>query len=61
MVGMAVVSPYQYVWSSIEGPLQAVLDVSPATLGTVFTLFVLFQAGSHSLSASDATDTVPGA
>jgi OFA family oxalate/formate antiporter-like MFS transporter len=46
-LGMAVVSPYQYVWSSIQGPLERSLAIEPAALGTVFTLFVVFQAGSQ--------------
>ena len=46
-VAMALVSPYQYVWSSIEGPLAASLDVSLPALGGVFTLFVIVQAGSQ--------------
>ncbi len=45
--GMAVVSPYQYVWSSIQGPLARDLALDPTSLGTVFTLFVIFQAGSQ--------------
>ena len=46
-VMMGLVSPYQYVWSSIEGPLAAGLDVPLPALGLVFTLFVVFQAGSQ--------------
>mgnify|MGYP000728310739 CR=1 FL=1 len=46
-VMMGLVSPYQYVWSSIEGPLAGRLDISLTALGTVFTLFVIFQAGSQ--------------
>jgi Sugar phosphate permease len=46
-VSMALVSPYQYVWSSIEGPLAAQFSVRPPALGAVFTLFVIFQAGSQ--------------
>ena len=46
-VAMAVVSPYQYVWSSIEGPLADSLGVPLPQLGLVFTLFVIFQAGSQ--------------
>ncbi|MFB6303553.1 MAG: OFA family MFS transporter [Haloferacaceae archaeon] len=46
-VAMAVVSPYQYVWSSIEGPLARDLGVPLPQLGMVFTLFVVFQAGSQ--------------
>ena len=44
---MALISPYQYIWSSIEGPLATRLDVSLPALGAVFTLFVIFQAGSQ--------------
>jgi OFA family oxalate/formate antiporter-like MFS transporter len=44
---MAVVGPYQYVWSSIRGPVAQTIDVSSAALSTVFTLFVIFQAGSQ--------------
>jgi len=44
---MGLVSPYQYVWSSIEGPLAGSLDVSPAAIGLVFTVFVVIQAGSQ--------------
>ncbi|MCL9812130.1 OFA family MFS transporter [Natranaeroarchaeum aerophilus] len=38
---MALVSPYQYVWSSLEGPLAAELDASLSALGFVFTLYVV--------------------
>jgi OFA family oxalate/formate antiporter-like MFS transporter len=44
---MGVVSPYQYVWSSIEGPLARDLAIPLPELGLVFTLFVIFQAGSQ--------------
>ncbi|MFB6227805.1 MAG: OFA family MFS transporter [Halobacteriales archaeon] len=44
---MGLVSPYQYVWSSIEGPLSSSLDISPAAIGLVFTVFVVIQAGSQ--------------
>jgi len=46
-VMMGLVSPYQYVWSSIEGPLADSLGLSLPALGLVFTLFVVFQAGSQ--------------
>jgi OFA family oxalate/formate antiporter-like MFS transporter len=46
-VSMALVSPYQYVWSSIEGPLATQFGAQPPALGAVFTLFVIFQAGSQ--------------
>jgi len=44
---MALVSPYQYVWSSIQGPLARDLGISLPALGLVFTLFVFFQSGSQ--------------
>ena len=46
-VMMGLVSPYQYVWSSIEQPLASGLGVPLPALGLVFTLFVVFQAGSQ--------------
>jgi OFA family oxalate/formate antiporter-like MFS transporter len=46
-VMMGMVSPYQYVWSSIEGPLANSLGIPLPALGLVFTLFVVFQAGSQ--------------
>jgi OFA family oxalate/formate antiporter-like MFS transporter len=46
-VMMGLVSPYQYVWSSIEGPLAADLGIPLPALGVVFTLFVLFQSLSQ--------------
>ncbi|WP_238480029.1 OFA family MFS transporter [Natranaeroarchaeum sulfidigenes] len=41
---MALVSPYQYVWSSLEGPLAAELDASLSALGFVFTLYVVVMS-----------------
>ena len=41
---MAMVSPYQYVWSALEGPLAAELDASLSALGFVFTAFVVIMA-----------------
>jgi OFA family oxalate/formate antiporter-like MFS transporter len=46
-VMMGLVSPYQYVWSSIQGPLAEGLGIPLPALGLVFTLFVIFQAGSQ--------------
>ena len=46
-VMMGLISPYQYVWSSIESPIARSLDLDPTALGFVFTLFVVFQAGSQ--------------
>jgi OFA family oxalate/formate antiporter-like MFS transporter len=47
VVMMGLISPYQYVWTSIEGPLSQALNVEQAAIGLVFTLFVIFQAGSQ--------------
>ncbi len=47
VLSMAVISPYQYVWSSIEGPIAADLGVPLPQLGLVFTLFVIVQSGSQ--------------
>jgi OFA family oxalate/formate antiporter-like MFS transporter len=44
---MAAVSPYQYVWSSIEGPLAARLDIALPALGAVFSFYVVFQSLSQ--------------
>ncbi|WP_158855240.1 OFA family MFS transporter [Halorhabdus sp. CUG00001] len=44
---MAVVGPYQYVWSSLRDPVAATLGIDSATLSTVFTLYVVIQAGSQ--------------
>ena len=44
---MAVVGPYQYVWSSLRDPVARHLGINAAALSTVFTLFVIFQAGSQ--------------
>ena len=44
---MGVVGPYQYVWTAIETPIAERLDASLARIGVVFTLFVVFQAGSQ--------------
>jgi OFA family oxalate/formate antiporter-like MFS transporter len=41
---MALVSPYQYVWSSIEGPLASDLNASLPALGFVFTAYVIIMA-----------------
>ncbi len=44
---MAAVSPYQYVWSSIEGPLAESLDIALPALGAVFSFYVVFQSLSQ--------------
>lgn len=41
---MALVSPYQYVWTALEGPLATELDASLSVIGFVFTLFVVLMA-----------------
>ncbi|GGL42722.1 MFS transporter [Halarchaeum grantii] len=44
---MAVVGPYQYVWSSLRSPVARHLGIEAAALSTVFTLFVAVQACSQ--------------
>ncbi|MDB2275622.1 OFA family MFS transporter [Halorubrum ezzemoulense] len=44
---MAAVSPYQYVWSSIEQPLANSLDIALPALGAVFSFYVVFQSLSQ--------------
>ncbi|WEL18681.1 MFS family permease [Halorhabdus sp. SVX81] len=44
---MAVVGPYQYVWSSLREPVATNLGIDSAALSTVFTLYVVIQAGSQ--------------
>ncbi|MFW5955786.1 MAG: OFA family MFS transporter [Halorhabdus sp.] len=44
---MAVVGPYQYVWSSLRDPVATNLGIESAALSTVFTLYVVVQAGSQ--------------
>ncbi len=46
-VMMGLVSPYQYVWNSLEGPLAKSLSIPLPALGLVFTLFVVIQSGSQ--------------
>ncbi len=41
---MALVSPYQYVWSSLEGPLATEIGSSLSALGFVFTTYVVVMA-----------------
>lgn len=43
-VMMALVSPYQYVWSALEGPLAVRLDGSLAVIGFVFTVYVIVMS-----------------
>ncbi|MFB6138103.1 MAG: MFS transporter [Halobacteriaceae archaeon] len=44
---MAVVGPYQYVWTAIESPIAERLGLDLPAIGLVFTLFVVVQAGSQ--------------
>ena len=41
---MALVSPYQYVWTAIEGPLVVRLDSTLAIVGFVFTVYVVVMS-----------------
>lgn len=46
-VGIGMAGTYQFVWSSVRLPLGARTGASETALGTVFTLFVIFQAASQ--------------
>jgi len=44
---MGAIGTYQFVWSSIRGPLAGQVPASETALGTVFTIFLVFQALSQ--------------
>ncbi|MFC7194494.1 MFS transporter [Halosimplex aquaticum] len=46
-LAMGLIGTYQFVWSSIRLPLGARLGASETALGTVFTVFLVFQAVSQ--------------
>ncbi|MFB6242852.1 MAG: MFS transporter [Halobaculum sp.] len=46
-LAMGVAGTYQFVWSSIRVSLGASLGTSETALGTVFTVFLVFQAASQ--------------
>jgi OFA family oxalate/formate antiporter-like MFS transporter len=46
-VAMGAVGSYQFVWSSVRGPLGTQVGAAETALGTVFTVFLVFQALSQ--------------
>jgi len=46
-LAMGLVGSYQFVWSSIRSPLGAQVGATETALGTVFTVFLVFQALSQ--------------
>ncbi|MEF8851637.1 MAG: MFS transporter [Haloarculaceae archaeon] len=44
---MGAIGTYQFVWSSVRGPLGGQVGASETALGTVFTVFLVFQALSQ--------------
>ena len=58
---MAAVSPYQYVWSSIEQPLARSLDIGLPALGAVFSFYVVFQSLSQFPAGKWRDSRGPGA
>ena len=58
---MAAVSPYQYVWSSIEQPLAESLDLALPALGAVFSFYVVFQSLSQFPAGKWRDSRGPGA
>jgi OFA family oxalate/formate antiporter-like MFS transporter len=47
VVGMGAAGTYQFGWSSIRGPLGVRISAGETSLGTVFTLFIIFQTVSQ--------------
>lgn len=43
---MAVVSPYEYAWSSIAPLVSSAHGWSAASVGLIFSLFIVFQSGA---------------
>lgn len=46
-VAMGSAGLYQFTWSSLRGPLGAQFGASETSLGTVFSLFIVFQTVSQ--------------
>ncbi|PSP79396.1 oxalate:formate antiporter [Halobacteriales archaeon QS_1_68_20] len=46
-VAMGTIGVYQFGWSSIRGPLAGRVGADEPALGTIFTLFVVFQTVSQ--------------
>lgn len=43
-LSMAVISPYEYAWSSMSGPIGSIYTWSHVQIGWMFTLFVVFES-----------------
>jgi OFA family oxalate/formate antiporter-like MFS transporter len=43
-LGMAVLSPYEYAWSSMADRIGGTYEWSPTQIGWMFTLFVVFES-----------------
>jgi OFA family oxalate/formate antiporter-like MFS transporter len=43
-LAMAVISPYEYAWSSMSGHIGGLYNWSHAQIGWMFTLFVIFES-----------------
>ena len=46
-VALGIAGGYQFAWSSIRGPLGAQIGATETALGTVFTIFIVFQTASQ--------------
>lgn len=46
-LGMGAAGSYEFVWSSLRGPLGAQVGASEATMGTLFTLLIVAQTLSQ--------------
>ncbi len=43
-LAMSVISPYEYAWSSMAGPIGSIYSWSQIQIGWMFTLFVVFES-----------------
>ena len=43
-LSMAVISPYEYAWSSMSGHIGQIYHWSHTQIGWMFTLFVVFES-----------------
>ncbi len=43
-MAMALISPYEYAWSSMAGPIGSIYTWSHVQIGWMFTLFVVFES-----------------
>ena len=57
-LSLGVAGLYQFAWSSIRGPLGVQVGASETALGTVFTVFVVFQTATQFPAATSHGEAV---